>query len=136
MANPNWIAGEPSPNPQGRPRSVFQDYTPRAAHFLQTLTRSQILAIVSDPKKLDEYSSFDTIVLEHIANCFALDKNPLTQGFASAERERLMDRTTGKPKQALTGGDEHDAPIRLLTNSDADIIARYQQLQKPPEQIK
>lgn len=90
---------------------MFQDYTPRAAHFLTTLTRSQILGIVSDPKKLDEYSSFDTIVLEHIANCFVLDKNPLTQGFASAERERLMDRTTGKPKQALTGGDEDDTPL-------------------------
>lgn len=107
---------------------MFQDYTPRAGHFLQTLTTKQILALSDDPDKLDaEYSSFDGMVIRHLANTLRKGNDE----FAAQERERLMDRTTGKPKQALTGGDETDAPIRLLTNSDADIIARYQQITNP-----
>lgn len=104
---------------------MFQDYTPRAAHFLQTLTTAQILGLGNDVEKMDkEYSSFDGMVLRHLANTLRKGNDE----FSAHERERLMDRTTGKPKQALTGGEPDDAPIRLLTNSDADIIARYNQL--------
>lgn len=118
---------------QGRTRSVFQDYTPRAAYFLQTLTTAQILGLSVDLEKLDkDYSSFDGMVLRHLGNMLRKGNDE----FAAQERERLMDRTTGKPKQALTGGDEDDAPIRLLTNSDADIIARYNALQAKPEGTK
>lgn len=112
----------------GRPKSVFQDFSPRAGHFLQTLTRSQILTIAASDTEMDKYSAFDTSVILHLANML---KGKDDQ-FAATERERLMDRTTGKPKQALTGGDEHDMPIRIVTTADADIIARYQQ-QKIPE---
>lgn len=48
-------------------------------------------------------------------------------GDMGAIRE-LGDRLDGKVPQALVGGDDDSAPIRLLTNSDADIIARYQQI--------
>lgn len=49
-----------------------------------------------------------------------------------AALKEIGDRIDGKVPQAIVGGSEDDAPIRLLTNSDADIIARYNQLQ-PPE---
>jgi hypothetical protein len=109
MANPLGIGG-PQPgevrNPLGRPKSIFQDYGPRAEHFLKKLTRSQILALGDNPDRLDaDYSSFDAGVIMHLANWLRGDR------FAPEERERLLDRTVGKPKQALTGGDEGDKPL-------------------------
>lgn len=91
----------------GRKPSIFQGYGDRAEHFLQTLTRSQILALSDDPIKLDAYSSFDAMILEQLANTFRKPKfnDP------AMERERLMDRAHGKPKQPLTGGDDGDKPL-------------------------
>lgn len=51
-------------------------------------------------------------------------------GDTAALRE-IGDRLDGKVPQALVGGDSDDAPIRLLSNSDADIIARYQAITAP-----
>lgn len=45
--------------------------------------------------------------------------------------KEIGDRIDGKVPQALVGGDDDSAPIRLLTNSDTDIIARYQQVTNP-----
>lgn len=42
--------------------------------------------------------------------------------------KEIGDRIDGKVPQGLIGGDEDDTPIRVVTNSDADIIARYQQI--------
>lgn len=91
----------------GRKPSVFQSYGARAEHYLTTLTRSQILAIGGDAVELDKYSSFDALVLEQLANTFKTPKfvDP------HMERERMFDRAIGKPKQALTGGDEDDKPL-------------------------
>lgn len=95
--NPDGTFAEGNKEGLGRKPSVFQSYSDRAGHFLETLTRSQILAIGDDSVALDKYSSFDALVLEQLANTFRKPKliDP------TAERERLFDRANGKANQAV-----------------------------------
>lgn len=121
MANPNMQVGMPSVNPSGRPPGIFQDFNARKSHIMKTLSRSQILALDADPERMGrEYSSFDCVVIPHCANLLRNDSK--SREFAALERERSLDRDVGKPKQALTGGDEDDKP--LIPNKIEIVLRR------------
>jgi len=127
MANPNMIAGMPSVNPAGRPKSIFQDLGPRRAHFLETLSRDEILALVDDDTRLGKYSGFDAQILLGLAD--TLRKTPEDKLDPGKERERMYDREIGKPPQtvALQGGDP-DKPIQMqrhFTQEDLLALRRY-----------
>lgn len=71
--------------------------------MLDGLTKSQLIAKLANP----DLPVRDEIIYKNAYNALmAID-----QEFAAQERERLFDRTDGKPKQALTGGDEDDKPL-------------------------
>jgi hypothetical protein len=111
MANPNMIKGMPSVNPKGRNRAVFQDFPQRASHYLEKLSKSEILALASNDEKLDKLSSFDCLVIMQLAG--ALDRNDKLN--LAAERERLYDRVMGKAvsRTELTGKDGQNFVVTI-----------------------
>lgn len=114
MANPNMIKGMPSVNPKGRPPNVFQSLNDRRAHFLETLSRSEILEIADNDTRLDEYSSFDSQILLGLAD--TLKRTPVEMLNPSQERERFYDRTIGKAAQTVDIN--HSGAVAVFT---ADI---------------
>lgn len=114
MGNPNMIKGQPSVNPKGRRPSIFQSLNDRREYFLEKYTRSQILEIAEDDKKLDKHSSFDAKVLIGLSD--ALKRTPVEMLNPSLERERLYDRTIGKSSQTVDIN--HNGSIAVFT---ADI---------------
>lgn len=62
-----------------------------------------------------------------VKEALAQQKDPKT---ALAFIQEICDRAYGKPKQAIIGGDEDDEPIRIQTESDEDVIARYNKKEK------
>lgn len=117
VGNPNWLAGN-SGNPKGRPPGVFHTLSDKRSHFLETLSRGQILEIVTDDKKLDEYTAFEAQVLLGLAE--TLMETPDNKLDPSAAREKLYDRELGKPGQPLGGGSENPA---LQVNITQQILA-------------
>ena len=114
MANPNMIVGKPSVNPLGRPKNIFQDLSPRRAHFMETLSRGEILDIASNDKKLDKYSSFDAMVLLGLAE--ALTAIPEEKIDPYRARESLYDRVLGKASQPI------DVAINVTLSSRLDKL--------------
>lgn len=112
--NPDGTFAEGNREGLGRKPSVFQSYGDRASHFLETLTRSQILAIGDDPIALDKYSSFDALVLEQLANTFRKPKFLDPQ----AERERLFDRANGKAAQSVSLENKHSGSITVTWKAE------------------
>lgn len=96
-----WKAGEPSPNPLGRPKTGFQSHKDRSQHILERYSRSEILAIASIPERLDkEVSSFDALIITNLANAFKNEDALDERQFAALERERFLDRFDGKSNPA------------------------------------
>ena len=91
----------------GRPKSIFQDLGPRRAHFLETLSRDEILALVDDDTRLGKYSGFDAQILLSLAD--TLRKTPEDKLDPGKERERLYDRMVGKPKETI----EHQGGVQI-----------------------
>lgn len=94
MANPNMKRGMPSVNPKGRTAGVFHTLSDTRSRFLETLTRSEILAIAADDEKLDKYPAFQAQVLVGLAE--SLQRTPIDKLDPSKERERLYDRELGQ----------------------------------------
>lgn len=114
MANPNMKKGMPAVNPKGRPPSVFQSLNDRRSHFLEKFTRSEILAIAADDKRLDDFSSFDAQILIGLSDI--LKRTPDSILNPSQERERFYDRTIGKASQSIDVN--HTGTVAVFT---ADI---------------
>lgn len=114
MANPNMKVGMPSVNPKGRPSSSFQNPSDRRAHFLETLSRSEILTTAADDEKLDEYSSFDAQIIIGLAD--TLKRTPEEKLDPSHERERFYDRQFGKSQASVNVN--HSGAVAVFT---ADI---------------
>lgn len=86
-----------SGNPKGRPSGVLHTHADTAEYILDTYKPSEIKAIASNPERLDELPSFRAMVLVQLANALnALDNND-----NALERERLLDRTVGRPMQRI-----------------------------------
>lgn len=115
MANPNWVKGMESPNPGGREPSVFQDWDRGVENILKKYSRSEIIALSEDPVRLDkEVSSFYALIVEQLASAYKKSSGLEERQFTAIERERLLDRGRGKPKQST----EHSGSIGL-----ADLVA-------------
>lgn len=106
-------------NPNGRPSSLFQGFSDRSALLLEKYGRSEILAIADDDKRLDEFSSFDCLIIRQLAS--ALRANHDSSSVLMEERERLYDRTMGKAvsRTELTGKDGADLQINVVTGVSA-----------------
>ena len=93
---------------------------------MQTLSRGEILAIAADPEKLDEYSSFDSMVLIGLAE--AMQLTPEEKLDPAKARENLYDRELGRATQKteLTGKDGGEIVMaRHFNESDLDTMRRY-----------
>lgn len=99
-----------SGNPSGRPKR-------------DKIWRDALLAA------LDARIANDPDAIKKLADklCQAVD-----DGDIQAIKE-LADRLDGKVPQAHIGGDEEDAPIRILHEADESIIRRYLEQEKKTE---
>ena len=113
--NGQWAT---SGNPAGRPPSVFASQNDVADRLLQKYTPSEIIAIAGNPARLDqECSSFQAMILIQLANALsARDNND-----NALERERLLDRVSGKPvsRTELTGKNGEPLQINVITGVGA-----------------
>lgn len=77
-------------NPNGRPRHrmTWQSYADRVDFFLNTYTRGQIKAIVTDPVAYDKFVVRDAFILQSIAEALQAD------GLAS--RREIINRVIGE----------------------------------------
>lgn len=126
MANPEGIGGfaaGQSGNPLGA-RSPGAKLNARLDYWLHERSVGELKALVMNTEEWDNLPSIDGLLARRLHT--AVQEAGETKDFVA-----ILEFYAGKPKQALTGGDFDDAPIRLLTNSDADIIARYQQISSP-----
>lgn len=101
--NPKWVKGV-SGNPAGKPPGVFSTFSDTASRILKELSREEIIAISDDEARLNTYPAFQCLVIRQLAG--ALKSNSGDPDLV-AERERLFDRTMGKPtnKTELSGKD-------------------------------
>lgn len=112
-----------SGNPAGS-KSPGAKLNARLDYWLHERSVGELKALVMDTEKWDDLPSIDGLLARRLHK--AVEENSETKDFVA-----ILEFYAGKPKQALTGGEEHDMPIRVLSNSDADIIARYQALTNP-----
>jgi hypothetical protein len=85
-------------NPTGKNgfSSGLAPYGQRAVHYLNKFNVSEIIAIAADPKKLDKYPSWDSIVIKRLAACVTGKPDE------RLEFESLLNRIEGKPKENKT----------------------------------
>jgi hypothetical protein len=89
-------------NAGGRPTSIWTPYATRVAQLTENYTTEEILAIVSDEKKLAKICvhPMDAMAFMHIAR--AIDRNLTTTASGNddlrGERDALLDRVEGKSK--------------------------------------
>jgi hypothetical protein len=94
---PFQLGNQHGKNATGRKPSAFSGFSDRASHYLEKLSKAEILALASNDEALEKISSFDCLVVMQLAA--ALDRNDKLN--LAAERERLYDRVIGKPKQSV-----------------------------------
>lgn len=96
-------------NPEGKNGHTkhWQPYGIRAKHWLDKLTFAALRALSQDIDEMDKLSSYDAIIIRHLANTLSGDD-------IRQEREALLDRIEGKPKTTLEmGAIPGGAPIQV-----------------------
>lgn len=114
MANPLGIGGaQPGEvrNPDGGRR--------------KKLWRAAIERAVSKPIE----GKVDLTILDDLAQALIM----AAQAGDTVALKEIGDRIDGKVPQAHIGGDEEDAPIRILHEADESIIRRYLEQEKKTE---
>lgn len=109
--------GMPSVNPNGRPSGIIHTLKDRQNHFLETLTRGEILALAVDEQRLNhEYRAFDAQVILGLAE--TLLATPEGKLDPRAARNDLYDRNLGKASQPI------DAAVKVTHEVDNAQLAR------------
>jgi hypothetical protein len=90
-----------SGNPCGTART-WQPFGVRCQHWLDKMTRAELRALAKNESEMDKLSSYDSMVITALVG--AQTGSTADRG---KERERVLDRIEGKPKQSteLTGKD-------------------------------
>lgn len=130
----------------GRKPSIWANQADVAERLLNKYTPSEIVAIASDPVRLDkECSSFQAMILIQLANALSARDN----GDMALERERLLDRHGGKAVQrveskvslsvetesALLEGRKRVAKARQERENLSDIVVEYSEVAAKPHDI-
>lgn len=122
---------------KGRPKSIFAGQADVADSLLQKYTGAEIRALAADPERCaKELSSFQEMIIIQLANALnAHDNND-----NALERERLLDRITGKPvsRTELTGKNGAPLEINVITGVNATEaefieITNNEQIEYKPE---
>jgi|SRR5579872_1770038 len=84
-------------NPEGKNGHMegYQRYGDRAAALLAKYTVKQIREMVTDQDAMDALPFYDGIIIKHLARTMNGDE-------IGQERERLLNRMEGKPKETIT----------------------------------
>lgn len=90
----------------------FQTFKERLAHWLESKSLAEIVAIVTNEKKFGKLSAIDAMVAQRIAQACKAD--------GGADMTIVLDRLMGKPPQAITGEDGKP----LMPATDVNEIAR------------
>ena len=139
MANPTGIggqkSGEPGRNPNGRPKTVWQEYGARSDYLIKKHGRAGILKIAASEELLNAEPGLDPMIIEALANAY---NRPNAKGekdfaFAAIERERLLDRNIGGVvRTTLVGGAPDAPPVQFNYNPQTPEEAAdlYEQARK------
>lgn len=85
-------------NPLGRNQSStgLQPFQKRVEHYANKFKPSEIQEIANDPKRLDEFPTWDAMVLKRMAATLdGREDERMEMGF-------ILDRKEGKPKESKT----------------------------------
>lgn len=98
-----WVEGQ-SGNPAGG-QSAGAKLNRRLDQWLHNKTVGEIKRIIDTPEEWDNLPSIDGLLARRLSNGLAESKDN-TKDFTA-----ILEFYAGKPKQALTGGDEEDKPL-------------------------
>jgi hypothetical protein len=100
-------------NPEGNNGHLrgYQRYGDRAAFLLGKYTVKELLEIASDPGKLGDQPFYDGMIISHLARVLQSDE-------MGQERERLLNRIEGKPKQTVDLSMKGDLALHGLSESE------------------
>jgi len=92
------VHGSKGPNPTGLNGHTkgYQPYGIRSRYWLENFTAEEIEEIVNDKAKYGKLSSYDAMVIKHVARALGIDVDA-----NSSERESLLSRIEGQPKATV-----------------------------------